>query len=235
MIVGKILKTIFMKTFKNKFFSLLFICVGTVIISSCSNDNPTINENSQNLKENSKVSAFLKSFYSNEFEFGKSANITKKSELTATLSKSIEVEDCIITEVFTTNSLQANGYVITDKVTGDFIYFIDVNRLTYKLTSVDITLNNSKIISNINNVESYFDTNEFDFIEIAQQNYNINSINNRTQAPKFWGSSYSQGPCNQTTGLAQLFEDYHVMGIRVQHEPSIGVDGFNVYEPCDMH
>ena len=215
-----------MKAIKMTFFSLLVLYLGTSLFTSCSKEEHTEN----NVSENAKVNSYLKSFYTKDFQFGKSIETETKSN-SSTLNKSVEVENLVITEVFVGEDIRARGYIITIKDTNDFLYFIDVNRVDLKLTTVKVDVNDTKVFNNINELDKYLSTDKFDYIKIAED-YVIDETGKR----RFWGSSYSQGPCNQETGLAQLYEDYYVFGIRVHHTPSEDiVTGGDVYEPCGMH
>ncbi|RAR75693.1 hypothetical protein [Flavobacterium aciduliphilum] len=210
-----------MKTIKSILFLLL---VSTSILTSCSKD-----ESNKNVSENTKVSTFLKSFYSKDFSFGKSIETTLiKSPSVA--SKIAEVDDMIITEVFIVDSQIARGYVFTSKDTNLFLYFVDVDRVDYKLTSYDIKADEIKTFENIDELIKYSTTNKLDMIKIALGSENDPNL---TDKRRFWGSSYSQGPCIGDT--AQLYEDYYVFGIRVSHHAAIGVDGGDMFEPCGMH
>lgn len=214
-----------MKHLKLTLFSLIALFVSATMLVSCSEDNETmVNETT-----NKNVDSFLKTFYSKDYSLGSSAKVNPNSQLSA-LARTTTFEEMEVTEVFVSNEIYARGYIITDKNTGEFLYFIDVDRDTYILTSLDVKNSEQKTFNNIDDIYNYFSTDEFDFIEIA---LNDNSTTNSAER-KFWGSSYSQGPCNEETGLAQLYDDYHVMGIRVKHKPSVGVDGGPIYEPCGM-
>jgi len=101
-----------------------------------------------------------------------------------------------VTEVFVGNQEKANGYVVTDKVTGEFLYFVNVDRTSFILTSVDIDKNEQLTFNNINTNESYTNTNEFDFIEIALNESN-NGISNKI-GPRFFGTGYSFGSPSNT-------------------------------------
>ncbi|WP_395043555.1 hypothetical protein [Flavobacterium sp.] len=170
-----------MKTIKSTFFSLLILIVGTSLATSCSKDDET----NANVIENAKVSSYLETFYSTNFQFGKSVETNPKSNSTL-LNRSTEVENLVITEVFVGNATTARGYVITDKNTNDFLYFIDVDRIDFKMTSVKIDVNQVITLDNINQLEKYFSTNEFDYIKIAQD-YQAEINENQANKRPFWG------------------------------------------------
>lgn len=218
----------FMKKFI-AFRILAITLIATILITSCSKDDET----NKSVNENAKVSTYLKSFYATNYQLGKSVEANPKSN-SSSLNRSTEVENLIITEVFVGDATIARGYIITDKDTNDFLYFIDVDRVNFKLTSVKVDANDTKIFNNINDLDKYLSTDELDYIKIAEDySDGINSVEGR----RFWGSAYSQGECDPATGLAQLFEDYYVFGIRVKHHAatSLAPGGGNIYEPCGMH
>ncbi|WP_395052815.1 hypothetical protein, partial [Flavobacterium sp.] len=145
-----------MKTIKSTFFSLLVLFVGTSLVISCSKDDET----NTKVIENAKVSSYLETFYSTNFQFGKSVETNPKSNSTL-LNRSTEVENLVITEVFVGNASTARGYVITDKNTNDFLYFIDVNRVDFKLTTFKVDGNDTKIFNDIDELDKYLSTDEF--------------------------------------------------------------------------
>ena len=210
-----------------KFISLRILAItiiATIGITSCSKNDET----NDGVNGNAKVSSYLKSFYSKEFQLGKSVD-TKMNKTTSAFSKSVEIESVMITEVFVGDETRARGYIITDKSTNEFLYFLDVDRIDYKLTTVKIDVNDTEVYQNIDELDKYISTNQLDFIKIAEDLV----ISPDLVASKFWGSSWSQGPCDPETGLAQLFHDYHVIGIRVKHHAELS-HGEPMYEPCGM-
>ena len=107
----------------------------------------------------------------------------------------------------------------------EFIYFINVDREEYVIDLVDIANDEEIRFNNINENENYLRTNEFDFIEIA------NDYANQTEG-KFWGWEQWNGPCDETTGQSVLMETYYVVGIGVKTRKVVGLDGGDVIEPC---
>lgn len=213
-----------MKTIKSSFFSLLVLFVITCFITSCSKDDQT----NSNVSENAKVSNYLKSFYPTKFQLGKSVD-TKISKATSAISKSIEVENVIITEVFVGEDTRARGYVITDKSTNQFLYFIDVNRIDYKLTSVKIDANETKVFENIEVLDKYISSNQLDFIKIAED---VN-VSPSLVASKFWGSGSAHTSGNCVNGRDYWVQEYYVCWIVVSshHVPAIG--GGDLWSPCE--
>jgi hypothetical protein len=211
-----------MKTIKTVFFSLLVLFIGTSLITSCSNDEET----NSNVLENTKVSTYLKSFYSTSYQLGKSVE-TKSKNSTSELNRSAEVENVVITEVFVGDDAIARGYVVTDKNTNDFLYFIDVNRLEYKLTTVKIDVNDTKVFNNIDELDKYLSTDEFDYIKIAED-----YVAEQSSERRFWGwGPMFGGPC--VGGVRIMYHTYYVFGIGVDTDPVLASDGVSsLQEPC---
>jgi hypothetical protein len=200
-----------MKTIKTAFFSLLVLFIGTSLITSCSKDDET----NKGVSENAKVSTYLKSFYSTNYQLGKSVEATPKSN-SSSLNRSAEFDNLLVTEVFVGNDTMARGYIITDKNTSDFLYFIDVDRVNFKLTSTDIEANDSKTFSDINDLDKYITTNGLDYIKIAED-YILETIPTEDgRLAPFWGTGYSYGqppatgPC-----MVGVYSNYYVFGINV--------------------
>lgn len=171
-------------------FSLVLLFVITLF--GCTKED----NSSSNATESAKVSNYLKSFYNKDFKLGKSVNSKLPTEINS-LQRTVEFEDILITEVFVGNDTRARGYIITDKMTNDFLYFIDVDRVEFELTSVKIDVNDTKIFNDINELDKYLSTDEFDYIKIAEDFNNDTSLDRR----RFWGSGATV--CNevyQSTG-----------------------------------
>ena len=215
-----------MKHLKLTLFSLIALFVSATMLVSCSDDNETtINETT-----NKNVDSFLKSFYSKEYSFGASAKVNPNSQISA-LARTTSLEEVELTEVFVENETKARGYIISDKITGEFLYFIDVDRNTYTLTSLDVKKSEQKTFNNIDEIYNYFSTDEFDFIEIALDD----SSNTEVAGRRFWGSQYNQGLCGDAgPGLAYVYKDYYVLGIRVSHVQQVSVHDNQtpLVEPC---
>jgi hypothetical protein len=213
-----------MKIIKNTFFSLLILFVGSSLITSCSKDDET----NTNVSENSKVSSYLKSFYPTNYQLGKSVD-TKIFRPSSSTSRSKEFDNFVITEVFVGNDTMARGYIITDKSTNDFLYFIDVDRVDFKLTSVKIETNDAKVFENIDYLDKYLSTDKFDYIKIAED-YASGSSN--VEVSKFWGwgPSHPSGDCNN--GRDYWVHTYYVIGIGVSTTTVPDVYGEPLWSPC---
>lgn len=206
-----------MKSIKNLFFSLLVVFTVTSIITSCSKDD----EIDKNVSKNVKVLTYLKTFYKKDFKLGKSID-TKIPKTSSDLAKSTEIENLIVTEVFVGEDLKARGYVISNKFTNEFLYFIDVDRIDFKLMSVKIDLNEIIVINDINSdIEKYNSTNEFDFIKIAEE-FNSGAV----QSGKFWGfGSWHYSDC--IGGVRNAIRVYHALWFSVAAQYAYDV-------PCDI-
>lgn len=171
-----------MKHLKNLF--AFFVILGSFLTLSCSDEAILTSETTSSLKSkeqinlsfsqreesNSEVSEYLTSFYKKDFSY----------------RESIETYDdegyYIVTEVIVDKELSARGYVVVDKNSGDFLYFVDVDRINYVLTAVNIATSETILISNINSASNYESTNGFDFMKIIEE-YNNDSTTKR----RFWG------------------------------------------------
>lgn len=199
-----------MKNIKKTIFAILVLFIGTSLFFSCSNDN----ENDTKNPSSSTLDTFLKSFYNQDYALGNTISIsngTKSSAMSRTIL--VDGQDVEITEVILANNQRVRGYVLTDKVTSAFLYFVDVDRITYDLTVVDVTNNETLIFRDINTNPDYHTTDEFDLYKMAE-NYN-QAIQNSVQG-RFWGWDYSygqppaSGPC-----MVGVYRSYYVLGIRV--------------------
>jgi hypothetical protein len=195
--------------------TLAITLIAAIGITSCSKNDET----NAGLNGNAKVSSYLKSFYSKDFQLGKSVD-TKFTKPTSELSKSTEVENLVVTEVFVGEDDRARGYVISDKSTNEFLYFIDVDRIDYKLTSVKIDLNDTMLFNNIDELDKYVSTNEFDLIKVAEQ-INTGILQNY----KFWGwGDWQYSAC--IGGVKNAIRIYHVFWLSAGYQEQLGI-------PCE--
>lgn len=222
-IVCKTFKNVKMKHLKSTLFSLIALFISATMFVSCSEDSET----STNETTNKNVDSFLKLFYSKDYSLGLSAKVNPNAQFSV-LSRTATLEDIELTEVFIDNEEKARGYVITNKDTGEFLYFIDVDRDTYTLTSLDVKNNEQKTFNNINEIYNYFSTDEFDFVEIALDDTDSTGTADR----RFWGWQSHAGPCDHSTGQSTLMETYYVVGIGVKTRKVVGLDGGDVIQPC---
>ncbi|OYQ48197.1 hypothetical protein CHX27_02570 [Flavobacterium aurantiibacter] len=104
----------------------------------------------------------------------------------------MEVQNLEITEVFVDGDERARGYLIADKETNNLLYFFDVDRVDYKLTTIKIDAAQTMIFNNINEVDKYLSTNEFDFISIKD---NPDFEPPTANQPITFRERYSYGAC----------------------------------------
>ncbi len=174
-----------MKTISFKFLAIFMLLSGFFLFVGCSKEDSQENveiDNSmlQRFSFNSEVDDFVDKFYKDNFEFGESRETSD------------EANTYLVTEVLVNSETSARGYVVTEKSTDKFLYFVDVDRVDFKLTTVDILVNSTKVFTEINNHEDFLITNKFDFIKIVD-----NANSNPQQRRRFWGWSGWQpmGPC----------------------------------------
>lgn len=214
-----------MKKFKISF--ILVIIFSTIFISSCTKEE----ESNIDISQNSKVSAYLKSFYKKNYKLGASVEAKFKPE-NSSLARTAEFENIIVTEVFVENETRARGYVLTNKTTNIFLYFVDVDRIEYKTTKVDIEANQTEIVEDIEQLESYLSTNQFDLIEVTQD-----LMNESGQAGALGRIRYSYGSC--VNGRRGVYQATFFLGIQwtdwsaVQEPNSSGTGMTNATVGCN--
>jgi hypothetical protein len=217
---------------KKLFFGLIALSISASIFLSCTSNDET----TPDVATDKNVNSFLKSFYSKPFNYGRKAGMTIKTE-TSFLNRTASFEEVNLTEVFVGNQEKANGYVVTDKISGEFLYFVNVDRASHTLTSVDINKNEQLVFDNIDKNENYVSSNEFDFIEIAL-NENNNGSSNKV-GPRFFGTGYSFGASSNTIPCFKgVYSNYYVFGINVsggpQGSPVLDDNGGTVEVPCSQ-
>jgi hypothetical protein len=195
-----------MKHLKLALYSLIALFVSASILVSCSNDNDT----TTNETSNKNVETFLKSFYKQKSELGKPIEIKSKKE-TSTLNRTVEMQSYLITEVFVGEDTRARGYIITEKSTNDFIFFLDVDRIDYKLTTVKFETNETKQFNEINELEKYLSTDEFDFIKVIEDPDFEEPIVTDPE-PVTFRIRYSYGAC--VNGVQGVYQATYFLGIR---------------------
>lgn len=213
----------------------MILFIGTSLFISCSNDNEIDNKYSSS----SVIDQFLKSFYNEDYVLGNTISIsngTKSSVMSRTVL--VDGQDIEITEVILGNGQRVRGYVITDKITSAFLYFVDVDRTTYDLTVVDVINNETLIFKNINTNPDYRSTDEFDLIKMAE-NYN-QTITNSNKNPLF-GWVYQEGPCEEINesgsagpGNAFVYHNYYFLGIKIKsiQQSTLQDENEPLREPC---
>lgn len=199
-------KNIKMKHLKSTLFSFIALFVSATMLVSCSNDNDT----TSNETLNKNVETFLKSFYGQNSELGKPIEIKSKNE-TNSLNRTVEMQSYLITEVFVGEDARARGYLITEKSTNDFVFFLDVDRIDYKLTTVKIETNETIHFNEINELEKYLSTNEFDFIKVIEDPDFEEPIVTDPE-PVTFRIRYTYGSC--VNGVQGVYQATYFLGIR---------------------
>jgi hypothetical protein len=196
-----------MKHLKLALFSFIALFVSACILVSCSNDSDTTNSETSS----KNVETFLKSFYKQNSELGNPKEIKSRNE-TNTLNRTVEMQSYLITEVFVGDDTRARGYIITEKSSNDFVFFLDVNRLSYKLTAVKIETNETKHFNEINELEKYLSTDEFDFIKVIEDPEFEEPVVTDPE-PVALRIRYSYGSC--VNGVRGVYQASYFLGIRL--------------------
>ena len=129
----------------------------------------------------------------------------------------------LVSEIIVTGN--ARGYLVTDQANGAPLFFADVDRTNYSMTSVDIVANQTENMSNINQNPEYSLTNGYDFIGI------VSEYNNNPEGRPFWGwggfEPFSFSPCgphpDKSGRMVKLgLIGYYIFGIRIKRELDFG-------------
>lgn len=154
------------------------------------------------------VHDFLRSFYN-----GASYSIGRQIETTDNGTT------YLVSEVVVSS---ARGYIVTNQAGNTPVYFADVDRTNFVLTSVDIASNETVTAQNINQLPEYALTSDFDFIGfVSDPEYNL-------EGRPFWGwgpttvlvpcspvSGYDQNGDYVTSMYTKVRRSYYVLGIKV--------------------
>lgn len=160
-----------------KFF-ILKLLVFTFMISfiSCSSESESnnIDEGSIVKREASIENAnnFLNSFYKDDYYVSNSIE---------TFDENIKIN---VFEISLNTNLNTKGYLAIEAYTNKLLYFVNVDRTNNLLTIKDFTSDEYLVKDNIDKLNIYLETNNFDFIKIIE-NYNNSSSSYR----RFWGWS----------------------------------------------
>lgn len=148
-----------------------------------------------------------------------------------TIGRQIETTDngtiYLVSEVVVSS---ARGYIVTNQVGSTPLYFADVDRTNFVLTSVDITNNETVTAQDINLLPEYALTNDFDFIEVVKirEGEVPTPEGLELQRRPFWGwgkwDYFSDcKPCNDpdlcgTGNVRWAARKYYIFGIGVDTE-----------------
>lgn len=203
----------------------LFLLVMLGIIAGCSRDEQP------ETAEKPNATTYVKSFYNTDFSYGRTAG-TEAQKPASSVAKTAKAEDYSVTEIIVGNQKEARGYIITDKLKGRELYFVDVNRATKKMTIVELETKETISVNNIDKLDEYKETNGFDFIKIAEDAVSEKAWG---KGRKFWGwgPTMHDGPC--INGEKIIYRIYYVfwldVGIR-KPEPDLKDNTKPLKESC---
>ncbi|MCX6171848.1 MAG: hypothetical protein NT048_03300 [Flavobacterium sp.] len=214
-----------MKKIKSTVFMYFVLFSSALFYVSCSNDNEQIvNETS-----NKKVDSFLKKYYSNDYHLGKEIKTFVENSNEKQL-KSAQVDNFTITEVFVGDDEKARGYLFENNQTKEFESFVDVDRVNFKLTTVDLENLQVEIKNAINQMPEYSLTDEFDIIKIITDPIITNPGNSNPQVVTY-GWHYQWGACRD--GFRGRYRAYFLLGIRLTEWKAVqDENGHNETYPC---
>ena len=214
-----------MKHLKLTIYSLITLFVAITIVS-CSTDSEVIEEESTS----TNLDSYLKSFYSNEYRKGKKINLIPQN-LYGTKNRTAQVDDYTITEVFVGNEDKARGYLFENSQTNEIENFVDVDRINYKLTSVDLDNFEVEVQNAINQIPEYQLTDEFDIIKIIEDPIINDPVTGDPQVVA-QGWRYSYGSCRN--GFRGVYRAWYAFGIRfTKWKPVLQESGASEYVGCN--
>lgn len=193
--------------------SVLLLFSIALFSTSCSDENQE-----QNSNKKSKADLYLKAFYKTDYHTGKSVETRILNSNISVNARTIEYEDVILEEIFIGDEERARGYVVTDKYSNEFLYFVDVDRIDFKLTAYDATVNQTIIKENIHLIQEWAESNKLDYVKLFEDyNQAVNSGNQNRG--RFWGWTEwtPVGDCNN--GRRTMVRSHYILGIRdeIQH------------------
>lgn len=162
---------------------------------------------------NAKVAAYLKSFYKTDYHTGKSVETRILNSNISVNARTIEYEDVILEEIFIGDEERARGYVVTDKYSNEFLYFVDVDRIDFKLTAYDATVNQTIIKENIHLIQEWAESNKLDFVKLFDD-YNQAMSSGNQERRRFWGwTEWTKvGGCDE--GWQTVMRKHYILGVR---------------------
>lgn len=199
---------------------IALLAIVSFVLFGCSSDNDAQSSNSSVRNDSSFFMRNSGEVYEG-FEDVMTDLYADNQTVEATVEYKVDGGTYLVSEVTLNSNLQ--GYFLENPSTKEVVYLSeDVASGTLSQWSLD----NGVIVKDVYDLT--LDPN------YATDGFSPDTI--LTGKRRFWGTSYSQGPCNQTTGLAQLYVDHYVFGIRDHHEPAVDVvTGGDIFEPCGMH
>ena len=194
---------------KKLFQKSVFLLLSVALISiSCTEENQE-----QNLNKKSKADLYLREFYKTDYHIGRSVESRILKSNISENARTIEYEDVILEEVFIGEEEKARGYIVFDKYTDEFLYFVDVDRIDFKLTAYDASVNQTIIKENIHLLQEWAESNKLDFVKLFEDyNQAVNSGNQERR--RFWGWTgwTTVGGCDE--GWQTVIRKHYILGIR---------------------
>lgn len=164
------------------FTQVLMLCCFSLLFLSCNKE-----DGNKSTTGNAKADTFLKSFYHKNVRIGKAVESRTLKSVASATAKSVEYEDIKLAEVFVGDEERARGYVVTDKNSEEFLYFADVDRQDYKLTTFDAERNETLIKENINQLQEWATSNKLDLVQLLEEYQAQVASGNFVAVQKFWG------------------------------------------------
>ncbi|TAE68338.1 MAG: hypothetical protein EAZ85_14245 [Bacteroidetes bacterium] len=153
-----------------KVFVFLFIFVALIAFScnhsKIANDIQPLAKSNNIAKKGARLGTqaqnFVSSFYKNA---------------TYTIGKQVETSDngvsYLVSEIIINDEARARGYITTDLAGENLTYFVDVDRVNFEMTNIEIETNVISKIPNINRLLDYNSTSEFDIIKVVEDNNSL--------------------------------------------------------------
>lgn len=182
-------------------------------IVSCSDDaSETMTQNQtvqQTTKARGTVTGFdyAKSFYKANVAIGESVTIVDD-----------EGTQILLEEVIVSYGTRARGYIVTNRVTNEFLYFGDVDRTNYKLTVYEAKSSQLFKFNEINKSDDYSSTNEFDYVTYAKKPKGFWRLFG-------WGKYAANEPCG-SDGKVAVHRYHYFLGLTWGGAPDYN------YIPC---
>ncbi|MEM0542548.1 hypothetical protein WFZ85_07955 [Flavobacterium sp. j3] len=163
---------------------------------------------------NAKVAAYLKSFYKTDFRIGKTVETKLSNSNSLADARTVEFESVKLSEIFVGVDERARGYIVTDKETDEFLYFVDVDRDDLKLFAYNVAINETLVKENIDLLQEWASSNGFDFIKLFE-GYNAEIAAGSSERRRFWGwTAWTPvGGCDE--GFQTVVRTHYILGLKM--------------------
>lgn len=175
---------------KNYVLNLVLVAFVITSFMSCSNDSEIVSEK---LIENQKIDNVLKTYYNQDFSFGRVIELTN--------------ENLIVKEVVLKKNMERKGYITINKTDGSLMYLADINEITGEVVAIDYLNNETNVLNSFQVNNDGKSILNLDIIKEIKANSTTS-----TSERKFWGWScgptypLEEGTCNRNCC-------YRVMGV----------------------